>query len=223
LQQLRIPEAYVPGIRKLASLQTAEIENLTLALSEAIARLKTGEIVSQVQGLVSGFTRDELQDVVQALTSLAGTFGAYDDVSIDQFVADVLDAMRRDSEEFRAPATGWEHFGRQLAALLKTKSVRISSRADDVQHEEPNVFTTARILSDLRPVFDPETAEPHGALIIHKLKVTYFHDGEYSDIYISMDNADLKLLRSILDRAEKKTEALKSIMDKAALTYFRAE
>ena len=72
------------------------------------------------------------------------------------------------------PELGWEGFREHTTGLLSARRLRILSRADDVHHEQANVFTGVRKLSDIRTVFNPETVDPQGAVIIHRLKLTYF-------------------------------------------------
>lgn len=220
---LDIPHSQIPGLRKLATLDAAVLEALVLGLREAQPGLRPSDLVAQLNRSPRAFmTASDLRDTIEVVMQMAGTLGAYE-VLPDQFAADVVDAMRRETTTFQEPVVGWKRFAERLAELLKTEAVGLSSRADDIQHEEPNIFTTARILTDIRPVFEVDAIRARGALIIHNLKITYFHNGDYRDLYISMDNADLTLLRSVLDRAEKKSDALKAVIDKAGLTYFAAE
>lgn len=220
---LRIPEPYIEGLRKLASLSAEDFQSITSALERARPKLKAAEITVAIQDYVPHIAPKDLQEILEVASSLIGTAGTQEEITIEKFVADLLEAMQRSPGRFAtAPILGWEGFRDQITSLLSAKTLRISSRADDVQHEQANVFTGVRVLSDIRTVFDPDTVDAQGALIIHQLKLTYFHNGEYQDVYIAMDNADLKSLRSAIERAERKTEALINILKRASVTYFES-
>jgi hypothetical protein len=75
----------------------------------------------------------------------------------------------------------------------------------------------------MRTVFDPEDSQPSGALIVHNLKITSFRGGEFEETYFALDNADLVILRKVLDRAEAKTASLESVIAKTGLKYFESK
>jgi hypothetical protein len=96
----------------------------------------------------------------------------------------------------------------------------LSARASDVQHEYEHLFQSARILSDVRPLFNQSGTEMEGAMVVHNLKITYFQAGEYMEVFISLDNADLSSLRKVVERAEVKTMALEALIAKGGVPYF---
>jgi hypothetical protein len=223
LPTLRIPDAYTDGLRKLASLSAEDYQSIKSALENVPPKLKPSEIAASIQDAVPGISQTDLRKILEAASSFATSFGPQEEVTIDEFVTDLFEGMQSESVRFHdPPRLGWDGFREQLRSLLASKTLRVSSRANDIQHEQTNLFTGARILSDVRTVFDVEATEPQAALVIHQLRLTYFHNGEYEDIYIAMDNADLKNLRDAIERAERKTAALKNLIVKAPLTYLES-
>ncbi len=81
----------------------------------------------------------------------------------------------------------------------------------------------SKILSDLRYVFksDPEE-EPYGAVIVHLLKLTYHEDTEHKEFFVAMDDGDLRHLKEVIERAEKKARTLRRKLDAAATIFLGA-
>jgi hypothetical protein len=101
--------------------------------------------------------------------------------------------------------------------------VFIYSAANDIQHQYDNLFSSARIISDIRTIFDPNGSDPVGALIVHNLQIRYSNGNEFKEAFFALDNADLSVLRKALERAETKTVSLESVIRKAELKYFESK
>jgi hypothetical protein len=87
------------------------------------------------------------------------------------------------------------------------------------------VFCSARILSDLRPVFQEPPTAASASVIIHNLQIG-FHDsgtGDHKEFYVALDAGDLDILKKIIVRAEQKTASLKAILAKANVPYLEPE
>ena len=87
--------------------------------------------------------------------------------------------------------------------------------------ENDRIFCGARILSDIRPVFTDSLESASAAVIIHNLQIG-FHDsgtGVHKEFYVALDNQDIQKLKEIILRAEKKTQALKAILNKSSVPY----
>ena len=66
--------------------------------------------------------------------------------------------------------------------------------------------------------------DPDGAVIVETLQIqTWSRVGDTQLVFISMDEADLRQLRSIVDRALEKTETLKRFIAEKGLSYFELE
>jgi hypothetical protein len=220
LPTITIPDSYKAGINQLAHLAEGDVDRLLAGFNRIEPKLTGKELAADLQSQIEGPQIAQLSEIVESLVGVSSLVGAYEELPLDKIVQDLLDAMQQHREDFAEPASGWKPFGAVLTRLLQSSSLRISARANDVQHEEPKLFANGRILTDIRPVFEGDEAELKGALIIHSMKLTYFSDGEYKDFYVALDDNDLRALRKVLERAERKSAVLKATLSKAAITYF---
>jgi len=101
--------------------------------------------------------------------------------------------------------------------------VVLAAKVFDVQHEYEKVFRKARIMTDIRPVFDPSGAEAIGAMVVHSLSVAYAQGGEHKEIVFAMDDSDMSALRKLLDRAETKSKTAEKLIEKTGIQYFESK
>jgi hypothetical protein len=112
-----------------------------------------------------------------------------------------------------------QSFRQRLVRFFELETLLISAKAAGILQSHENLFCSARILTDVRPVFgsDPRVV-PNSAVIVHMLNLSFHHEGEIKELYIAMDTLDIGLLREALDRAELKSESLKTLMKRAGVT-----
>jgi hypothetical protein len=116
-------------------------------------------------------------------------------------------------------------FRARAAAILGTPVFGSTGVATDLQTLNERNYQSARIVTDLRPVFgDDVTVAPGGAVIVETLQIqTWGRDGGSQLLFVSMDEFDLRALQSIVERALDKTETLKTFIAEKGLSYFELE
>jgi hypothetical protein len=139
-------------------------------------------------------------------------------VPLDKFVHRVATSLQFQKDQPKTQAA----FEEKLKSLLNIEPLELSTRAFDIQHEYEKVFRAARIITDIRPVFDVPGAEAIGAMIVHNLSVKYFQDGENKEILFALDDADVTALRKVLEKAEIKSKTLEQLVEKAGVYYFES-
>jgi hypothetical protein len=210
-----IPEGFKPAVLKLAAMSDAEIEALRLALSSATPSLNIKALAAHAQSVLKQSVPD-LEDVVQTLANMNNArVGA--EVSAKDFARDVAEQFgsRRD----KVPP-GADTLERKLTALLEVDSLVVSAKAFDLQHEYEKLFMAARIVTDTRTAFNQAGTEAVGMMIVHNLNIKYSENGQFKEVFIAMDDADLARLRRVLDRAETKTAVLEKLLEKTGVRYF---
>jgi hypothetical protein len=221
---LRIPQRHESGLAKLVALKDESVEELISALQSAPPKLLPGDLSVELVSEVRTIPPDDLRDVMGALISLCRT-GLRHQLQPKELAEELLGAMRRrDLEGLRLSPEQEASFRDRLVRLLGVDSLVIVAKALGVLRNNDNMFCSARVLTDIRPVFgsDPE-ATPAAAVIVHTLNLTFHHEDRLKDFYIAMDTGDIQTLRKVLDRAELKANSLKLALQKAGITYLDAE
>ncbi len=161
---------------------------------------------------IPGISPDDAAQLKNAVDSMY-TVRAFSDVGVDEFVSDVCDALREIGE--LAPADE-RSFRERLTRVLSIDALSVAAKAVLLQNEHEHDYCSARILTDARPVFGENPADPPAAVIItHTLKLSYHQGagGRLQEIYLAIGSSDIHELRSVLDRAEKKAESLRAVLE----------
>ena len=212
LPNLNIPDRYQRGVRLIESLDISSIDAISEALRLAPESLSAIEIASELQKSQPALPKEDVVDVIRTLKAFH-TVRNKTEVSLEAFVRDVADSLDdiegKVFEEQQKAA-----FSKRLVSLLTIENLSISSKARTLQTEGERAFCSARILTDLRPVFTDDTsAGAKGLVILHQLKLTY-HDssGAHRSFYVTLDPSDLEQFRKTLDRAQEKSEILRGLI-----------
>jgi len=187
------------------------------ALLNLKPRIKPEIIAAEIEA-VKGDKVPGIADIVKVLLSLSvARINA--ERSLDDFVRDVARSFnhRRERQSDRAS------FEARLKSLLSVEPLMLSARAFTVQHEYEHVFRTARIVTDIRPLFDHSGARLEGAMIVHNLKISFVHDTTQKEIWFALDDADISELKKILERAEIKSAALEKLVESVGVPYLESK
>jgi hypothetical protein len=211
-----IPQEEQEGLILLANLPENQVEQLQRALTVAPVVVNRDTFlkgVSRVEGL-SSVDQDK---ITSALAYLNGYLVA-GNIDLEEFIKDVGSSLAEEN----VSGDVVRKIENALPRLLDIDTIRLRAKAVDLQVDHAKAFQSVRILTDVRPVFAPKsTSEVKGALIFHSLKIDYFCDTETSEIFISLDDHDLALLRQAIDRAEAKARTLRAILtEKLEVTDF---
>ncbi|WP_143547133.1 hypothetical protein [Rhodococcus sp. 05-2255-1e] len=109
----------------------------------------------------------------------------------------------------------------RLAALLSAPKFFGFSKALDVSSEFDQVLHVARLVTDIRPVFDPDPSiDPIGAVVVHNLRLDYFHEGRIKTASFALNDHDLAQLKLVVERAQAKHATLTRLLSSSNLTEF---
>jgi hypothetical protein len=219
--RLNIPQHYRAGIAALRTLDDPSVKAIRAALDRAVSQQSEdlGAVPTPPHDMainaitrVSSIKREDFKLIGEAVGALYGVKSARE-VSVDEFVEEVCDAMESlPEEDLRLPHGDRSQFKEKLLTLLNADVFSLAAKVYDLATEDERVFCHARILTDLRPVFGPKVEEgPKGMLVVHLLRLAY-HEGsdKTQNFYVSLDADDLQTLRRLIDRAEAKAKTLKS-------------
>lgn len=202
---LRLPPEFVKVTVALAELDDSAETALRELLDDAtdvVDRRAAGAAIDDWGGLpdVPG---EELLDL---LISLAGIGQESQQANLHQVAAALAASPDLPKEVLQESLT------QRLVMLLDTKIVDLLGRGLDLLAEHEHLLVSARILSDIRPLFDQEDpADVDGSVIGHVLRLS-FARGEPRTLDVALDLDDLRRLEIAIQRAVQKEEKLRAMV-----------
>jgi hypothetical protein len=220
MASLRIPEEYKGGIVKLLKLSDEDAQKLLSVLQSIPITNTLKQELSEKVFALGTITKSDADEIADALRSLSLVL-AYSNEPPSEFVDGLAEAMEESGdEELKLPDEIRDNIKQRLTKFLDIDSLIVSAKAEGVMYEYENVFSTARVLTDIRPVFGLNAEEPpKAATITHMLSIHYSHSGDHKEIQIALDEIDLEDLMDAFERANTKAESLKSILEMAKLFH----
>ena len=214
MSDLYIPQQIKPVIAQILELDSTDYQDVLEALQSARPSLSI-DILADEASLVLPTRLEGVVQIVRALNSMHRA-RLRADRSIEDFVQSIARSFAAQSRE----PFDKSKLVHRISLLLRAQALLVSARASDLQHDFDRVFVSAKIVSDVRTVFNQSGDNIQGSMVIHNLNVTYAQEGDFKNFYVAMDSADLAKLRTVLDRADVKGSALKISVEKAGNTFF---
>lgn len=216
---LNLPQDYEHGLVELGTLDDKLFNELVVALETAGFALRPQTVSASVSSQVTGIPKSDVIQIIDMLVSMNVVRNSAN-VEKSQFVKDVTEAIA-DSDNDDLISIDTDTIEKRLSRILGTKSLEVVSKAQAVTIDHERRFCTARIATDISPVFgDNVEAGPLAAVLTHALRISFHQDSnEIKEFFVEMDGDDLMDLRNSIDRAEEKAKSLRTILDAAKLPY----
>lgn len=209
-QKLTIPERYTSSLAELTQLSPEELSALLRAVHDGKPTLGLAALTESIAQALS-IDRKRMGRIVQILAELQGVREGFG-LSISDFVDELRNAIEATGKPELRPAD-WPAFETAVTeALSGENALAISSKARSVINEYPKVYCSARVLTDLRPVFKSDVEKGPAAFVVtHTLKIIYHENEEHREVFVAIDPEDLSDLVIQLERAVKKEASLKAL------------
>jgi hypothetical protein len=214
MASLRIPEEHKQGLARLLNLGAEDWQKVLKVLATVPITNTLASTLAEELAHIDSIPPSDLEDVPETLISLYIVL-AHSKQEPSEVIEDIQQALEGKAE-LRFP----NEVGHRLSQLLDFESLVVSTKAEGLMYEYENIFSTARVVTDIRPVFGFDVEElPKAAVIIHTLSLHYYHEGNHREIRLALDEIDIDDIIEALERASKKAESLKSVLETAQLTY----
>ena len=205
----RIPAEAVGDLcKKLAQIRLSDLsdENIRNAVSEIPS---LSELSSKDRGVLS--------EAVMGFHYARATFEGETEL-LPEVIVDSLREQLLATDKATSPDEGFcSRLSANLKLILGVDALRVKQKALSLAVSQERLFTSCRILTDIRPVYSDVGDEPidiSAAFVFHTLKISFIEDDESKDFYISLDADDLEKLKSDVDRAVNKGNVAKQAISK---------
>ena len=221
---LRLPDELRKNLLALSKADDNAVEELYERLSTLEVNMTSDALADE---LASRLTRWESYDGIAAVTALLAicAFRAQAGHDAQRAASEVLTALRRrvawDPEGNLVLKAGDEPKLRErLLRFLNLSALNVTAKALGVLTDHQRAYISARILSDIRPVFSEEVPPgPAAAVIVHSLKIEFMENGERREFFVALDSKDVRSMLTLLDRAQKKDTALRALVATSKLPF----
>jgi len=159
---------------------------------------------------VTATTTEKLTPVVSAIIALSGVRRNLR-VEPDELIRLIDGAIGRqvDDEWKEKHIAGWRSAQEPLELLLNADShLAVIEKATHLAYTYQNILTRARILTDVRPVFNTSGDEVHRGVVSFMLSLDYQNGDSYQRLDFALDAEDIGELKRLCERAEKKATTL---------------
>ena len=218
VRPLRIRENQAAQLAKISQIPPDILKSV---LSELNASPSPVIAVSELREIIRRTLKDKDQStpLSRQLIGLAIYARVYGETA-GGTIASLLEGLKN-TDLSKDEVEQLNELGPTLESLLDHISVKASAKALQLGWDHKHVHSKARIVTDIRPVFDDGKDEILGAVIFHILRLEY-HDGDQEDnISVAMDKDDVQALRDACDEALKKAESARGlVMEKCKLHAF---
>jgi hypothetical protein len=214
---VRVPQRAMPAMNFLASLDAQTRDAMVGILNEK-------PVTTSLQAL-----RERLSDLLnsapvptkmarEVVAEFFGLASAANDHDWDfKAVAEVVS----ETEGLEIGAGTREEFADFLYRCLSSVAVKTLGKATDLAHEHPKRMHTARIITDLTPIFDSPEQEPLGGLVMHRLRIDCFTSNRADEVLeIALTTSQLAELSDTIVRAQKKAASLDQVLGRLSLSAF---
>lgn len=222
MAKLSIPKSVVIGLSQIATLPEESFQEIPAAFGSIPLRIRQHHIFDDSDIKLETVSEDEASAIKYALLPLYSGL-ATGKVSVDTYVDDITQSLKDEEHvdlEWLKSEEIVNRFKGRLVQLLNIKSPRLVAKAHEILLEHSQTFSSARVLSDIRPVFGNNVADsPEAAVIVHMLNIVYFKGGERNEFVVALDTKDIPYLMDVLERAKGKTDSLKAAIGSTNMIY----
>ena len=197
------------------------LEKIADALAQEIPCLDPDTLVKSVAAR-AGLGEELVAPVMPVLGRVAIVQRRYDLTAEDLLAS--LDMSLQDLGDRWSPedAQAWSARREQfLRVWAPTGALAVATKAIELLWEQQLVFCDARVLTDMRPIFDEAADVVRGFVPFHVLALNYYEGGVTKTTYVAMDLADLSKLIGQLERARRKEQVLRANLRDAGLIAVR--
>jgi hypothetical protein len=153
-----------------------------------------------------GGSREGSEQLLRQVLSLHGLLRNLNIEPRQVFAALRLALQPSESGWSREAFQKWNAVETALKDLFELEVIRLSAKALDLSYEHPELLQRARILTDIRPVFNDDATALRGTVISHTLMLRYDDTQGDHVLSLSLDEDDIRLLIQQCERAITKSK-----------------
>lgn len=209
---IRIPDQHVPPLRDLVEFQEEKYEIIEDALAQWEPSLELEDLIESLSSELET-TETETASFLSVLVNIYSLQYVHE-IPLDEIFQEIFERIDRIqgkdeglSEEHKE---SFRTFIEDISSLDQTLGVM--AKGLGLVEEGERIFSDSRVISDLRPIFRPDTeTDIIASAVRHNLRISYRArvESQVDDFYVALNDSDLRELKKEIERALAKTKAIR--------------
>lgn len=183
-------------------------------LADAIERMNPSIKRQELRRVIAEAINDNVSANAawRALPALAIAFRRYN-VTASDLLASVRESLVSQGWDEKQLLL-WHESQPVIEKMLMSPAVVLPAKARELAFDFERIYTRARILTDIRPVFDDARDEIVGADITQTLRLDYTsRNDSFSSLSLALEMADIEQLRKCCEDALRKANASREMIE----------
>lgn len=201
-------------LRDLAVLRDLGEEGINSIIEKLVAldsAIKPSEISGQLN-VVLPDSPEKVSCIMDVLMSLV-TLCKQRNITPEELLTGLDNGIASSKSWSEDETTKWKGLRPVLVKLFSLPALSIVVKALDLSYDYANLLQTAKILTDIRPVFDSDATSIQGSVVSHTLRIYYTSlEGNRHSLSLALDESDVIDLSKACERAMKKAKVAKDFM-----------
>jgi hypothetical protein len=220
--RMKVPDGEEPTLKFIAQLSEVDFQKLQVAIVETEPSPYTTRFIKRVLDKAGHEGDEKWYDTVStvlAISNAAEHFGTSTTRAASDLASELRDRSVIVPEES-------ERLQSRLTDLLSIQSVDFTSQADKSLGLREDMFSSATITTQLHPLFTnvSDDLTLAATVLSHELRIEVYGSTErMTTIRAVLDDADLRALRTEIDRALTRRKAIQTMVDKSGATLLRED
>jgi hypothetical protein len=213
--QIRLQNNQISDLRAITEIEPSVLKDAVDAVAKLPRAIQLPDKISDALEAVIGDEQPAGALLRQALAihSALLHFG----VGVDLFLAGIRQRLLMLEPPWsKEDLIRWDTNAAQLERLISLPILSLSSKTLDLSYEHPQLLQNARIITEIRPVFNEDASKIDGAVVSHNLVLQYDDLEGNHDLTLAMDEADVFSLIAQCERAVKKAQTAKEQLQNGA-------
>lgn len=202
-----IPEFKIPKDGVLAAIMISKLSDEQFnELCNLYQNIPLGISFKSISGLKNnvGLNSEEMESINQLVINILSIKNSVSDINVVQNLVKSILYYQKDYDllsEVLEPEILKQKFDKLFNI---NGNISLTHKAQSLLSSNQRLVDEISVLTDIRPVLDPETDNFNNFVIIHRLELKYTEDFEDKVMYFSFDSDNLKKLKEKIIRAESK-------------------
>ena len=222
--QFVIPESAYAPLRDLIEMKAEDFDAFVSGLTSATPSFSIATLTRHIARSAERVPKSVIGALVNEVITLE-YLKQDSEMSVTEFADEVAAAaLQAACDDFVCLPEDSKTLSARLDRIFSSDHVlELNTKAMAVLTDHENLFKSAKILTDARPVFDDDGTKIEAFAIVHMLRIHFEQDQVHKDFFVALDVGDIPRIRAVIDRAERKAKILQNTLKATQVSYLDIE